>query len=610
MWRKKGIIGLLIFVLLVFAAIYFLTDAWLESEIEDNGTQAVGAKVEIDNLRFSLLSLQLGWDRLQVTDPANTMTNMVETDSCEFNFDFVPLLSGKVIVEDFIIKNVRNGTPRETDGRVELPVEEDGEPSEIDKAITALEKDMEDAAILNLEQFTRKVNADSILALLEIKSPQKIDSLQKSLTQKYDSWNEKISNIKVDEDYKRIEKKITAIKIDEIKRADQVITAVNMVTQIKKDVDSLRNLFNETQKEVRAEISQTGNSISLVDDWIQQDYQSAMSKAKLPDLSAENIGQMLFGKKVVNNLNNYLNYIDKAREYYSYVESDEVDKEEKTPRLEGQDIYFYKQNVDPDFWLKNIELSGAATEMLFLNGNVKNIVSDQRLIGQPTSINIGGKGIRESLQFDGILNYLDGNKKEEFVLKYNGISLDGISLSDSKLMPNNLQKGLGFIDANLNLNNDEIFGEIKFDAKDVIFDFSNSETNLNEAEKFLQNLIKGVDNINFTAKIEGKTNNLKFSLKSNLDKLFADNLKSMLGDEVQKLKNQINEKVNNEVTKYKTQFDGFVDAQKQQLDEKLAKYGLQLDSLNGLLEGKFDGLEKKKKELEGSLKDKVLEKIF
>ena len=78
MMRKKGIISLIVVCALFVAALFIFTDVWLERVIEDYGSRAVGAKVEIDGLDVDILSLDFKLKRLQVTHPDHTMKNMFE----------------------------------------------------------------------------------------------------------------------------------------------------------------------------------------------------------------------------------------------------------------------------------------------------------------------------------------------------------------------------------------------------------------------------------------------------------------------------------------------------------------------------------------------------
>ena len=68
--RIKGILFLLIVAVIAFLTGYFVTDERVESNIEYQASLVNEALVEIDGFRFDLLDLNMGWDRLQVTNPS------------------------------------------------------------------------------------------------------------------------------------------------------------------------------------------------------------------------------------------------------------------------------------------------------------------------------------------------------------------------------------------------------------------------------------------------------------------------------------------------------------------------------------------------------------
>ena len=610
MFRKKVIIGLIVFFILIAAIFYCFTDTWLENKVEENATEWNGALVEVDNLHFSLIDLQLSWDRLQITNSSNTMKNSLETGRCLFDLELTPLISGKVIVENFVVKDVRQGTDRETDGKVELPEKPAGEPGFIESTMNALDSEIADTPIMNLDKLKDKVNVDNVLSMLEIKSPDKIDSLKNAISEKYSAWEKRFSEIDNEGDYKEIKKKINSINVKRIKNVQQIAAAVTTVNDVKKKVDELKKSYESVKSDLSADLKETAGVKELAAGWIKSDYKSALSEAKLPEFTAENIGKILFGKRIVSNLNQYLGYINTVREYYSGTESGDEEKVDDPPRLEGQDVYFYEENADPDFWLKNLDLSGVVGSNLNIAGTITDIVSDQRLIGKPTVFDISGGDDREQLSIEGALSYFSVVPSEKFIVSYLGMDLSGVKLSDSKLLPNTFSKGTGDLHAELNLEGESIEGVINFNAKNIAYNLEKENVKAADLEKMVRKLISKVVEVDFTARIYGTQNEMKFSIKSNLDKLFTDNLKSMLGEEVDKLKTKINEKIDSVTAKYKNQLYGIVDKQQSKLNESLKKFGLQSVDLDNLLNSKTGELDKKKKELEGSLKKKLLDKIF
>ena len=73
--RWKGIIFLGVLIALFVVIGILFSDTWLENKIENAGTSLNRARVDIDNLEFSITELFIRWNRLQITDPRNTMMN-------------------------------------------------------------------------------------------------------------------------------------------------------------------------------------------------------------------------------------------------------------------------------------------------------------------------------------------------------------------------------------------------------------------------------------------------------------------------------------------------------------------------------------------------------
>jgi uncharacterized protein (TIGR03545 family) len=114
--RWKGIIpfACIVGVLIIFWLLFL--DLLVERTIEAMGTQAVGAKVEIDQTDVSLFPVGILITRLQVTHPDAPMTNAIDIASMKLSLDSRALLRKKVIVEEISMDGVRLNTARKTSG--------------------------------------------------------------------------------------------------------------------------------------------------------------------------------------------------------------------------------------------------------------------------------------------------------------------------------------------------------------------------------------------------------------------------------------------------------------------------------------------------------------
>ena len=290
--RWKGIIflGILIALILILSMIFM--DDWLENKIESLSTSLNGAKVEIDNLEISLTGLFIRWDRIQITDPKNTMKNRIETGKCDFDFEVLPLLSKKFIVESFVIKDIRTNTERTIDGALKK-TEGKEDNGFIKKTLNQLESEVSSVVSPQLTSLKQKANIDSILSLLDLNSPQKITGLQKEIDTTYSNLVNRVSSLNIENDLKKVETQIKAIDVNKIKTADQVYAALKEVDGIYATLKTNSNLLNKTKEEITSDLTRIKSKIGSVDQWIADDYARAFALAKIPDINAENIGKLI-----------------------------------------------------------------------------------------------------------------------------------------------------------------------------------------------------------------------------------------------------------------------------------------------------------------------------
>ncbi|MCK4559383.1 MAG: TIGR03545 family protein [Calditrichia bacterium] len=601
-WKGIIFLGVLIALFVVIGILF--SDTWLENKIENTGTSLNGARVDIDDLEFSITELFIRWNRLQITDPKNTMMNRIETGKCEFDLEFLPLLSKKLIVESFTITDIRTNTGRTEDGAIEKD-EESGEPSFIQKTADYLEKEVSSVVSPQFSSLKKKANVDSILKILDLQSITKISNLQKDIETKYATWEKTFSELEVENDLEKVESQIKSIDINNIKTADQYYAATKKVDEIYKTIKSTSKNLTEVEKNLSIDLKNIKGRILQVDDWVKEDYSRALSLAKIPDINAENISKMIFGERVVNQITTYLDYIATARKYTSGFDSGKPEKE-SPPRLKGQDIYFYNQNARPDFWIRKLNLTGQTENNILLSGLINNIVSDQRQIGKITDIAIEGKnehGVR--LALNGSLDYLSEEPAENFNLQYSGFSLADYQISRSKLIPNKIESGTGSVQSKLGLKGDQIEGEVSFTGKKLRFDMSGSDRGLNEIEEIIQSVIKSISTIDISAKVRGTGDNLHFSINSNLDDVLMNKMGSIVNERFEKAKKEITQRVDYEIDKYRAELDKLVTEKEKLLQTEMDKYERMLEKEKNRADGKKKEIEEIYEKEKSKIEDKI-----
>lgn len=598
--RWKGIIFLLALAGIIVALSFIFTDRWLEGQMEAYGSDMVGAKVEFDGVHLSLTGLQMRWKRLQVTDPANTMTNLFETAGCDFDIDLLPLLSKKINIENFALTGLRFNTPRETDGR--LPGKTGAEGSSTPAFVREIQKNLENELsqqpLFQLAQMAgKKIEVDSIFALLNLKSPQKIDSLRNLGAQKYQQWETRFRDLPDESDFQAIQAKIAALDPNKIKGVNELQSALGAAKDLQSQLNGYKQTYDAVKTDFSADLKAVKALPAQVPAWVQADFQQALSMAKLPDFSLKNIANILFGRQVIRQIETVTRYVGMAR-YYGEKYQAAVPKQEKPPRLKGQDIHFGKLFEPPKFWIKKMAISGEALEGLQIAGNAANIVSDQKIIGQPTIFDIGGtRQDQASLKLDATLDYLGDVSKENITLNLAQIPLQNVKLSSFELLPSKIERGKGFIQAAVDFAGGDFRADVQFNGTQLAFAPLDSAAKLDQRlQRISRSIAAAIKEVSFKAAARQQAGDFKFSISSNLDNLVADQLKTALAGELQLARQQLEERVNREAAKYKQQLDALI-AEKEQLltgqlqkvESELKKYDDQVKQVQKDIENKIKG---------------------
>lgn len=608
--RIGGIITVLVLVGIGFAAAFFITDEWVESKIEYEASVLNEAKVELDGFDFSLFSLQMKWDRLQVANSNSTMENTFETGETEFNMQFWPLILGnKVIVENVRLTGFELATERETDGYFEIPEEEkEAEPGFLYSVVNQVSSEAQKNAEVKFTDVRDDLNVDSLMAKVDIQTPEKVDSLRNGIQRTYSKWDSTFNNTPIEEEIAIAKNTVEAIKIDEIKEPKKAIEAIENIKRLRKQVDSLKTKTEKLKSDFEQDYGSTRNEVSQIDNWIEEDYQRALSVAKLPDLDVRNIGKALFGQNLLGDYAAYLEYIAIAREYGNRLTGDE--DEDSIPRYEGLDYEFSDKYDWPGFWFKNIELSGRTKSDIGIQGSVTNISSSQVKTGEPVIFDISGEDDNQvSLSLSGEFNYLEESPRESFNFNYAGFTLSKARLSGSDLLPYKLNSGEGELNLDLSIIGRRIDSRIDYLATGISFDFEAAGSPKNRVESLIRTAIGSTENIDVTALVDNTEGPLRVRVRSNVDDLFMNALRQTVSQEVENAKRKIEAEVQKQVEGRKEQLAEFKQEKEAEIRQRYEELQAKVDEQVKRVEEKREELEKKKKELEDELKDRIRNRI-
>ena len=615
LFRKGGLILFAVLALLFGGLFFLLSDSFIEKQLEYVLSVNNDALVEFDDFELSLLSGTIKWSRLQVADSQNEMKNRFETGATSLEVKTWKLFLKKIIVDKIQLNDVQTGTKRSTsgalpkdwisenevDGDSELLIEADKRTKEAKQRLTS---EIKSQPVFQLA--TTSINADSLISVLNLTSPAKIDSLQNSINAKIESVNTSVEQLQIEKRIQENQAKINALDIGSVKDIKAAEAALKSVNELTKEVNELKTTVGKAKSEIESGSALLKNGFSDVDDWIGEDYKRAREAAKLPDFDSQKIGELLFGKEIMTSVNEYLGYAQTARGYLAYIPKS-AEKEEEPKRLKGQDIRFQEHEANPDFWIKQIVVNTKSSQ-LNLNGEIKDIISNQKLVERPTVFSFEGTNAsNEAMQFSGEFNYLGKETKEQFVFTMNQLSLRTLPLAGSGSLPSGFEKGNGKLTAGLTIINGAPNAEIMLKNTEVSFKFDGKAAS--KTEQTFRNIMSSIDAFYVKAHMRSIGNSSKMSIDSNIDNVVSKKIKGLAQAEVDKVKRQIQGKIDAQVQSKKKQLTDEIAKQeqkltvkKQELEAKVAKQFEQVEAKKKELEKKKEDLLKKGKDL---LKSKI-----
>ncbi len=602
--RPKGLIALAVIVLLVAGLAYLLSDRFIESSLESAGESMVGAKVEIDNLNFSLVGLSISLDRLQVTNPNDTWKNLFETGKMAFDMEAAPLARKKVIINNITIADIRVGTKRATDGA--LPPRPQEPPPEWMQNITAnLKQKVEALPALDPNMLKQKINVDSLMAFFDIQSVKRLEAFKLTVDSTQQRWRATIAEFDPKEELARIETQINELRAQEIKGVENLVSALDKSKRIYDTLNGFKKDLEHKKNSATQDFKQFTSTIASVDNWIADDFNAVKSKANLPDFSPQNIGAMIFGKNIVDQIINLLPYIDTVREYMPAAQKLQqfasAGKVENPPRFEGQDIDFPLQEAKPKFLIEEIFISGATnqqdTSRVFrLAGKVTGITSQPAVYGKPLNFQLDARlPNANAYQLTGEIDHTTETPAERFQIKASGIPLGDIKLPERPYLPSRIDAQRADVVIRFSLVGQQIDFQLGLEARPVSFGFAEHLKRDDIISRITSGVFHSIDQLNLSARVSGAPDNLRLHIGSNIDNVLAERMKGALGESVKAAQAEIEKRLH-----------ALVAPKKQEALAAVSKFENQIlgeiTAIESGINSKLAFLDDKKKELENKIK--------
>lgn len=543
--RWRGLIPLAI-ALGVIAIFYWLfADPIARSTFVDAASDALGTEVDLASLHIDTRHTAVDMAGLQIADPFDPRRNLLDIARIRVVVEPVPALHRSVVVRSLAIEGVRVGRPRTTPAR---PVKGNGFAPQAMAAVRRWRQSL-DVPLLHLAPVDsiKAVAVDptklsAVRAALGVRD--RADSVQKALRDGYAALE-----LDVTFDSARV---LTT----RLAAADPRALGLNGMRQAVADVKRTVAAIDDAKKRVEALQQGVKNGAALLDDNVRSlddsadaDFARARAMLKLPTVGGPDLGAALFGKVTIDQLQRAVYWSELAEKYVPPGLKPRPEPGPKRLRAAGTTVHFVHQGALPEFWLQR----GLVTLRLdegVAKGDYRlslgDVTTDPALIGRPTvavlqRTSSDGIGLRAVA----LLDRRGGRVRDSAAVELARVPLPGFEIPAT---PFRLEPGAGISKLSFARDGERIAGGWSLDANTVRWVADSARIrSANTIEKLVYQVIGGLTAVQVAANISGTLIAPRVAIRSNLDRAIADQLRNVVGAQVEQAEARLRAEVDKQV---------------------------------------------------------------
>jgi uncharacterized protein (TIGR03545 family) len=557
MIRWSGLVVFIVIVGLITMFSLFFLDGIIKGIVEDRASLAVGAKVEIGDLRFKIFGLSVDIQNLQVANPEEPMRNSVEIGSLAFDLGAAPLLKKKIVIERMKVLNLAWNTPRKTSGalppRLQKKLEARKKPSDLG---TQAEKRIEECVLPNFSVLAdlKKRSPEELLKGVNLQSAAFLGDYPKKVSAAKETWEKRLKELPTREDIQKEVKSFQALKDQRPKDLTQLPTYLEKLNALQKKINDTQKTVTTAQQEFQTEMNLLKTSLQEVEKLKDVDVKTVMAKLGVQIPSATDLICVLLGKEVAHKVNWALGMYRKLSQYTSKGKpKEEKEKPQPVPRMKGMDVRFPITRGYPDFLLELAEFSArpdmkkASGVFAFekLAGELRGLTSHPALYGKPTLFKLNGSMVGNLAKDFALAGQFDHRKavaEDRIDLNIKELRIEQTGTAGPQQSPLRLASALLNVNGSLGVKGEALNGR-------VLLDVLNPKVAMESSAAILGDLLKNMGSFDLSLAIGGTLDQPSIGLSSSATKTLASGLENLVQKEMKGLQDGIRNVISSRVDK-------------------------------------------------------------
>ncbi|MEM9101894.1 MAG: TIGR03545 family protein [Pseudomonadota bacterium] len=521
---------------LTYAVLMVFLNPFVETVIEDQATQAHGAKIEIDHVKTRLFEGGLEIYGLEVTNPDSPMTNALTAEKIGFGVDIAQMIAGNVHIEQMELVGLALNTPRTQSGAIEK--KESKETGQ-----------MTEESVFSVPSLGVPT-VDDVIRKDELQTLKQVEVVKTSLKNKQAVLKGQIEQLpdkaKIDNYKKQLDDLLKKEKnpLAYLKKAQEL-------KDLKKAIDTDLKRVKSLKTDISTQLKAAQQEITALKDLPAQDAQRLLESYQLDGEGTLRVTEKIFGPKISQWLQQGLYWYDKLSPYLQQAQAESQAAEtvnEPPPAKEtltrGRFVDYINEQPQPVFWLKQLDISRKDdSDKNGFEGKGTHLSDSPRLTGLPMTLDLKAQKVDDwqNIDFSSVFNVAKSQAKSQLALSIGEKLLSDVKISESKSFPVVMTTGVLQMASQFNVVDNVLDGEVKLN-----FDKVALTTNVEDGsqiEQLIAQVLASTQAFNMTIKAEGDVESPKIRLSSNLDDQFSKVAKDMISQKVMALKGDVEKNI-------------------------------------------------------------------
>lgn len=560
MIRWSGLIAFVIIVGLIVVFNLLFLDGIIKSIVKDQASMAVGARVDIGDLKFKVFGLSVDIHDLQVANPEQPMRNAAEVGALSFDLAAAPLLKKKIVIQRMKVVDLAWDTPRQTSGALPARLQKKLKARKKGVEVTTTrEKRLEDCVLPDFSALEdlKKRSAKDLLADVNLQSVAFLTEYRKKVSASRQSWEKRLADLPTHEKIEADLKALQSLKDQRPSDMTQLPAHLEKAKTLQQKLNNTRKILVEAQQEFQTEMGSLKASLKDVEKLKEQDLKTVLEKLGIKVPSAVDLVCVLLGKEVAQKMNWAIAWYRKLNRFMPTGKA-KGEKEEPMPRprMKGVDVRFPITRGYPDFLLEMAEFSarpGAKRlpgKFTFdrLTGELRGLTTHPALYGKPTVFRLNGSLVGESAKEVTLSGQLDhrgepAGDRFELLIKQLRVGHPGSAAKEES--PLQLTSAILDVNGSLSVKGDALKGR-------VLVDVGRPKVAVGSTAAILADLFKNMGSFNVALSIGGTLDQPSMSLSSSATKTLASGLQNLVQQKLKGIQNDIRKAISSRVDKDKT----------------------------------------------------------